>query len=309
MKSYTLVFGLIFSAAIHITSVAPKSSANPGRRWKIIDGTDAKPGEFPWQVTIQFYLNESDSSEEFEPHWEHKCGGTLIDHRHVITAAHCTRLCWPEWLQKTRIVFGAWNLSDETESSRLIRTPCHYSIHPNYSEKTGPINMDIAVVTWKKPITYSKYIQPLRLAPANSDPLGTVCLLSGWGIEHELEDDRDIIPGLGQYPDIVFPDILKVANQTIITNEECAQRMGSNSPTGRPILETDICGVDITGGNQTGCLGDSGSPVTCYDADGPYLAGIHVYGGCDMPKNVTETVNIRVSKFLDFISCKPARKG
>ena len=47
------------------------------RRAKILGGTEALVGEFPWLVSIRGY----DGS--------HICGGFIIHKRYIITAAHC----------------------------------------------------------------------------------------------------------------------------------------------------------------------------------------------------------------------------
>lgn len=49
---------------------------NDGKR--VVGGDDAALNEFPWQVRLS-YLNTF------------YCGGTLINDRYVITAAHCVK--------------------------------------------------------------------------------------------------------------------------------------------------------------------------------------------------------------------------
>merc|ERR1712112_264861 len=51
---------------------------------RIVDGQDAECNEWPWQVRIQRKIEDGSWSKQH-------CGGTLINSRHVVTAAHCIR--------------------------------------------------------------------------------------------------------------------------------------------------------------------------------------------------------------------------
>ena len=46
-------------------------------------GVAAVPGEWPWQVQLGYF----DDVESYP----HICGGTIMDHYWVVTAAHCVR--------------------------------------------------------------------------------------------------------------------------------------------------------------------------------------------------------------------------
>uniref|UniRef100_A0AAR2LHR6 Peptidase S1 domain-containing protein n=1 Tax=Pygocentrus nattereri TaxID=42514 RepID=A0AAR2LHR6_PYGNA len=48
----------------------------PGLRSRIVGGNVAVPGQHPWQVSLQ-YQNQ------------YLCGGSLITHQWIVTAAHC----------------------------------------------------------------------------------------------------------------------------------------------------------------------------------------------------------------------------
>lgn len=46
---------------------------------RIVGGTNSSWGEWPWQVSLQVKLRAQ----------KHMCGGSIIGHQWVLTAAHC----------------------------------------------------------------------------------------------------------------------------------------------------------------------------------------------------------------------------
>ena len=48
---------------------------------QIVGGVNAKPGKWPWQVQLAYH-----DDKQSDPHL---CGGSIIDHYWVVTAAHC----------------------------------------------------------------------------------------------------------------------------------------------------------------------------------------------------------------------------
>lgn len=48
---------------------------------RIVGGTNAKPGDWPWQVNIDYEFNSANPGAH--------CGGTLINDEWVLSAAHC----------------------------------------------------------------------------------------------------------------------------------------------------------------------------------------------------------------------------
>jgi secreted trypsin-like serine protease len=48
---------------------------------RIVGGKATTIGDYPWQVSLQISFDGSI--------WSHTCGGSIIDEKWVITAAHC----------------------------------------------------------------------------------------------------------------------------------------------------------------------------------------------------------------------------
>uniref|UniRef100_A0ABD2WW83 Peptidase S1 domain-containing protein n=1 Tax=Trichogramma kaykai TaxID=54128 RepID=A0ABD2WW83_9HYME len=51
------------------------------KRARIVQGEFALPGQFPYAVSLQFLSNYACT--------ETYCGGSILDARHIVTAAHC----------------------------------------------------------------------------------------------------------------------------------------------------------------------------------------------------------------------------
>ena len=75
MKRHRLISAV---AAIGLLVAAPAAIGSAGGD-RIVGGQAASPGEYP----AQGYLEVDSVTDEWQ------CGGTLLDARHFLTAAHC----------------------------------------------------------------------------------------------------------------------------------------------------------------------------------------------------------------------------
>ncbi|EDS42904.1 serine protease [Culex quinquefasciatus] len=120
----------------------------PDRR--IVNGQEATPGQFPYQVFLEYQLIEYPSS----------CGGSIINSNNVLTAAHCV---WRA-LSGTAIVGVHNNKINEPTQQRIPFAKVFY--HADYSEYFT--RNDIAIVRLSGHITFNANVQPVRL-PAQGD--------------------------------------------------------------------------------------------------------------------------------------------
>ncbi|CAG7722421.1 unnamed protein product [Allacma fusca] len=241
---------------------------------KIVGGVDAKPGQFPWQISLQLF---------FKGNWTHACGGSIIDKKHVLSAGHC--VVDDTNKKHYRVIAGAHDISKESEPSRQTMDVCHISLHPNWTIYN---HWDLSLVTLTKPLVYNDRVRPIRLAPVGADPEGQVCTTSGWGYRFYPEKKANA----GN-----TSDILQFINVTIMNQKECGDIL-------YPRHVSEICAYDPEG-IRSPCFGDSGGPMACYDDKGPYLAGGVSWGRkCDKARShireyawgslLTDTTNLEL---------------
>ncbi|XP_043831214.1 transmembrane protease serine 9 [Dromiciops gliroides] len=142
----------------------PDCGVSPvGTLTKIVGGSAASRGEWPWQVSL--WLRRK----------EHKCGAVLIADRWLLTAAHCFDVysdpnLWVAFL-------GTASLSGMDGKVEKV-----YRIykHPFYNIYT--LDYDVALLELSAPVKYTSVIKPICL-PDHSHLFaeGTKCFITGWG--------------------------------------------------------------------------------------------------------------------------------
>merc|ERR1711887_346485 len=209
-------------------------------------GQTASRGSLPWQVSIQ-------TSRHF-------CGGTVINKRWILTAAHCFSGSGAD--NGVKIVAGDHKLYHTEGSEQNIGLYRSY-VHPQYNSRT--MLNDIALLKLTRDMRFDSYTQPACLPKkANSGTdyvTGDTVVVSGWG---RLSSGGH------------SPSELKMVKVPFISDRTCNKREVYN----RKILSSMICAGGLRGG-QDSCQGDSGGPlVKLVDGKWTVLGVVSWGAGC-----------------------------
>ncbi|XP_077746732.1 chymotrypsinogen B-like [Canis aureus] len=185
---------------------------------RIINGEDAVPNSWPWQVSLQ-------TSSGF-----HFCGGSLISQHWVVTAAHCG-------VRKSHLVVAGVSDHSSTEEAVQVLPIAEVFEHPLWGQDLGPY--DIALLKLAAPALLSATASPVCLPGTNASfPAGSLCATTGWGRT--------------RYNSNKTPDKLQQAALPLLSNAECKKFWGSK------ITDVMICagasGVSSCMGDSGGPL-------------------------------------------------------
>ncbi|NWH70294.1 TMPS9 protease, partial [Piaya cayana] len=230
---------------------------------RIVGGSEASRGEFPWQVS----LRENN---------EHFCGAAILTEKWLVSAAHCFTefqdpAMWAAYTGTTSL--RGW------DSGAVKMGIARIIPHPSYNADTA--DYDVAVLELKRPVTFTKYIQPVCLPDARHHfPASKKCLISGWGY---LREDF-----------LVKPEFLQKATVELLDQTLCSSLYSH-------VLTDRMMCAGYLEGKIDSCQGDSGGPLVCQEPSGKFfLAGIVSWGiGCGEARR--PGVYTRVTKLRDWI--------
>ncbi|XP_073645393.1 transmembrane protease serine 12 [Tursiops truncatus] len=229
---------------------APLANMFQGSR--IVGGTEAQIGAWPWLVSLQIQSGR---------YRVHVCAGSLVKNRWVLTAAHCTNKDTSDPVM-WRVVIGTNNIGGRQPHSKMMKVKA-IIIHPDFDVES--YENDIALFHLKKAVRYNDYIQPICLPFGVFQRLNrnTKCFISGWG---RTTEEGNITKKLHE------------AEVHYISPSFC----NSDKSYGDIIPYTSFCAGDEDGVVDT-CKGDSGGPLMCYlpEHERYFVMGITSYGyGC-----------------------------
>ncbi|KAJ0171730.1 hypothetical protein K1T71_012493 [Dendrolimus kikuchii] len=229
----------------------------------------------PWTVYLEYYRRYRS-----DPGSDHlttvHCAGTLIDNKHIVTAAHCLKAKFSRLVAR----LGEYDTTTEIDcfegvcADPLVRIQVAGMItHPEYDHS----GFDIAVLRLGEEAPYTNFIRPICL-PSGSAPDGTIFTASGWG---ETPSSREYS---------------KVKKSIPLPNwdmEECKRFFDGTTVPSHIICAGGEKGLDT-------CRGDSGGPLT-WIGERTELWGVTSQGMLDCGRAGFPAFYSNVSFYLDWI--------
>ncbi|EJY57465.1 AAEL017003-PA [Aedes aegypti] len=251
---------------------------------RIAYGLAAAIFEFPWMALLRY--------REFNGDIVDGCGGSLINERYVLTAAHCLKVKTKTLdhvrlgeLNKNTIIDCEVNDDECAGPVQDIKVE-RSIIHPQYN--MPKFSNDIGLIRLRQSVVFQEHIKPICLPVTHKlqKTLYPRYILTGWG---KTEKDE-------------LSDILQKAVLPRIDNEQCMQVLKQNQLR-IALTDKQMC----AGGEKRvdSCRGDSGGPLAWVDKlnDAPRFIqfGIVSLGSNTCGEKSVPSIYTRVGQYMDWI--------
>ncbi|XP_053690754.1 trypsin-1-like [Sabethes cyaneus] len=238
---------------------------------KIVGGQEAKPGEFPYLVSIQWNFANGSRAVHF-------CAGTIVQTSWILTAAHCRETTFDVgWLEVVAGEFDLQHVDGGEQRRNVSRFLVHEQRAPGF---VGP--NDVALIKLVEPLILTVNVSIVQLDSRKS-PIYGYALLPGWG-------------SVSTTVEPIYPAKLQKVDLPVFPYDACLQYF----PLFSPLEETNFCAGELSG-SANACHKDSGGPLV-QTIDGTELqVGIVSWGAFPCTAYRSPTVITWVSAFKDWI--------
>lgn len=255
---------------------------------RIVGGEPTKLEEHPWAGLLVYDLNGNESNPRLVP----KCGGSLINSRYVLTAAHCIIDVPDRWKLKY-VRFSEWDafsndtcttLSDNEKVCRQEYKIEKIIVHPKYDKDVQNKVHDITLLRLAEDVQFGKYVRP-------------ICLPFDETIRDMPIDDEDFtVTGWGQTNNQTRSAFQMHVDLIGKTPDVCNEKFSMANIT---LEETQMCVGGEAG--KDSCKGDSGGPLMRLVNLVWYQAGIVSFGIRFCGKEGYPGIYTDVTKYLKWI--------
>lgn len=252
---------------------------------RIYGGVETKINEYPWMALIEY--QKPNNKKSFS------CGGSLINNRYVITAAHCIHSSSiPKGWKPISVRLGEWDTSTERDCDGIECSDPHIDVpiikivgHERYNPKVKNQLNDIALLRLSKHIDYTDFIKPICL-PRNTNLHfeGIKLYVAGWGkTERRTTSNKKL-----------------KASVTGVSINSCKEVY---SKLGIHLSRKQLCAGGEIGVDS--CRGDSGGPLIALDSTSSSsyatFVGVISFGPTPCGQPGWPAVYTKVSEYMDWI--------